>query len=49
LSRWWGRIDQPVRGTRIEEYATEEEALWHAAETIDLRIRHKYVIKPSSI
>ena len=49
VSRQWGRIDQPARGTRIEEYATEEEALWHAAETIDLRIRHKYVIKPSSI
>jgi len=46
--RQWGRIDQPVRGTRIDECATEEEALRRAAETIDLRMRHKYIVKSSN-
>jgi predicted DNA-binding WGR domain protein len=45
LARHWGRIDQEARGVRMDEYATEEEALRRAAETIDLRIRHKYVVK----
>jgi len=43
--RQWGRIDEPVRGTRIVECATEEEALRGAAETIDRRMQHKYVVK----
>jgi predicted DNA-binding WGR domain protein len=45
LARWWGRIDQEARGVRMDECATEEEALQRAAETIDLRMRHKYVVK----
>lgn len=45
VSRQWGRIDQPVRGTWIDECATEEGALRRAAETIDLRMRHKYLVK----
>jgi len=48
LSRWWGRIDQPARGVRMDECATEEEALRRAAETIDLRMRHKYIVKSSN-
>lgn len=45
LIRRWGRIGQEARGIRVDECATEEEALQRAAETIDLRLRHKYVVK----
>ena len=48
LARWWGRIGQEARGVRVDECATEEEALRRAAETIDLRMRHKYVVKSSN-
>ncbi len=45
LIRRWGRIGQEARGIRVDECATEEEALQRAAETVDLRLRHKYVVK----
>ena len=48
LARWWGRIGQDARGVRVDECATEEEALRRAAETIDLRMRHKYTVKSSN-
>jgi predicted DNA-binding WGR domain protein len=46
--RRWGRIGQRARGAQIEECATEEEALGRAAETIDRRMQHKYVVKSRS-
>ncbi len=48
VGRQWGRIDQPVRGTRIDKCATEEEALRRAAERVDLWLRHKYIVKSSN-
>ena len=48
LLRRWGRIGQEARGVRMDECATEEEALQRAAETIDLRMRHKYIVKSSN-
>ena len=45
LLRRWGRIGQEARGVRMDECATKEEALRRAAETIDLRMRHKYVVR----
>ena len=45
LLRRWGRIGQEARGVRMDECATQEEALKRAAEVIELRMRHKYVVK----
>ena len=45
LLRRWGQIGQEARGVRMDECATEEEALQRAAETIDLRMRHRYMVK----
>ena len=45
LCRWWGRIGEDARGVRVDEYATPEEAFLHAAEIVELRMRHKYVVK----
>ena len=45
LLRRWGRIGQEARGVRMDECATEEEALQRAAEVVELRMRHRYMVK----
>ncbi len=41
----WGRIGENPRGIRVSECTTQDEALQRAAEVIELRMRHKYVVK----
>jgi len=42
----WGRIgEQRPRGVRLHECADWDEALRLAAEVIELRLRHGYVVK----
>ena len=41
----WGRIGEEPRGIWVRECATQDEALQRAAEVIELRMRHKYVVK----
>jgi len=51
LEQWgvacrWGRIgEQRPRGVRLHECADWDEALRLAAEVIELRLRHGYVVK----
>jgi len=44
----WGRIGQDPRGAQVRECADRDEALWVAAEVIDLRLRHGYVVTLSA-
>ena len=44
----WGRIGQRHRGTRIRECASHEDALQLAAEIIELRARHGYMVASTS-
>jgi len=42
----WGRIgERTPRGVRLRECIGYDEALWLAAEAIELRLRHGYVVK----
>jgi predicted DNA-binding WGR domain protein len=41
----WGRIGEEPRGMRVNECMDQDEALQHAAEVIELRMRHRYVVK----
>ncbi|MFZ5918234.1 MAG: hypothetical protein ACOYZ7_14930 [Chloroflexota bacterium] len=42
----WGRIvEQTPRGVILRECVGYDEALWPAAEAIELRLRHGYVVK----
>ncbi|MBN1937414.1 MAG: WGR domain-containing protein, partial [Anaerolineae bacterium] len=45
VRREWGRIGQRARGVRMDECDSEDEALLRAAEIIELRLRHRYVVK----
>ena len=41
----WGRIGEEPRGIQVNECATRDEALQRAAEVIEMRMRHGYVVK----
>ena len=41
----WGRIGEDPRGMQVKECASVDDALHLAAEAIELRMRHKYVVK----
>ena len=41
----WGRIGEEPRGIQVNECATRDEALQRAAEVIELRMRHRYVVR----
>ena len=41
----WGRIGEDPRGVRLRECADRDEALFLAAEVIELRLRHGYMAR----
>ena len=45
----WGRIGEDPRGAQIHECADRDTALCLAAQVIELRLRHGYMVKDSSL
>jgi hypothetical protein len=41
----WGRIGESPRGVLVRECTDRDGALWVAAEVIELRLRHGYVVR----
>jgi len=44
----WGRISQNPRGSRLQECADRDAALSLAAEVVELRMKHGYVMTCTS-
>ena len=46
--REWGSIGEDVRGTRISEFAIEDEALHLTSAIVELRLKHGHQVKSVS-